>query len=87
MFSNQVEIYIYQLGQDSQCWCKDEFLQILTEDEGKMCFFALTNYLKKIFLTEVIHSSVVVYGTEYSFGENGIEEHKPVFISVFHYFF
>ncbi|KYB27015.1 hypothetical protein TcasGA2_TC033356 [Tribolium castaneum] len=59
MCANSVEIYIYDLHQDSNCWCKDEFLQILTPDD------------------DILHSSVVVHGSEYSYGEGGVEQHKP----------
>ncbi|XP_044260732.1 uncharacterized protein LOC123008786 [Tribolium madens] len=59
MYTNSVEIFIYDLNKDSHCWCKDEFLQILTDDEV------------------ILHSSIVVHGSEYSYGENGIEQHKP----------
>ncbi|CAH1383493.1 hypothetical protein MTP99_005993 [Tenebrio molitor] len=54
-----VEVYIYELTPESQCWCRDQFMQIVAEDE------------------EILHTSIVVHGVEYSYGECGIEEEEP----------
>ncbi|KAJ3651239.1 hypothetical protein Zmor_017290 [Zophobas morio] len=54
-----VELYIYELSPESQIWCRDQFLQVLSAEE------------------ELLHTSIVVHGTEYSYGENGIEEQEP----------